>query len=195
MEYYELNKQIQKKEDKRERILEVALELFVKKGYHQTKITDIASEMGMSVGLLFHYFKSKEVLYETIIEIGLNNFETVFSWEENEPLKSFETMASKLLNAHKEKILSASVFVFIEQGRRQKFESKKILNLFKKYNVIKISIPFIEKGQHLGEIKNGNPQALSILFWKALEGILVELVFYPKAPCPEKEWIMAILKK
>ncbi|AMP20839.1 hypothetical protein AZF37_06325 [endosymbiont 'TC1' of Trimyema compressum] len=84
-----MNKQIQKKEDKREQILEVALELFVKKGYYQTKITDIASEMGMSVGLLFHYFKSKEVLYETIIEIGCEAFETIFAWQENTPLKSF----------------------------------------------------------------------------------------------------------
>ncbi|AMP20838.1 hypothetical protein AZF37_06320 [endosymbiont 'TC1' of Trimyema compressum] len=103
-------------------------------------------------------------------------------------------IAYKLLLAHKQKHLSASIFVFIEQGRRQKFESKLVSHLFEKHNVIKLSLPYIEKGQQQGEIKEGNPLALAILFWKALQGIVVELVFYPKSSCPEKEWILDILK-
>ena len=189
-----MNKQIRHKEEKRERILETALELFVKKGYHQTKIVDIALAMVMSVGLLFHYFKSKEVFYETLIEIGCANYKTVFNWQESTPLRSLDEMVNILLKAHKEKKLSASIFVFIEQSRHQKFESKKIADLFRKFNIVKNSVPYIEEGQRIGEIKEGTPLALSMLFWKALQGVVVELTFNPNAPCPSKEWIIDILR-
>ena len=57
-------KRQEQKEARRQEILYVALDLFVKKGYAATKITDIAEKASMSVGLLFHYFESKEKLYE-----------------------------------------------------------------------------------------------------------------------------------
>ncbi|MEN6339070.1 MAG: helix-turn-helix domain-containing protein, partial [Clostridiaceae bacterium] len=44
------------KEKRREDILRAGLDLFVKKGYTATKIKDIADQVGMSLGLLFHYF-------------------------------------------------------------------------------------------------------------------------------------------
>ena len=53
----------EQKEQRRIDILYKGLELFVNKGYKATKITDIADELNISVGLLFHYFKSKEDLY------------------------------------------------------------------------------------------------------------------------------------
>lgn len=36
------------------------LDLFIRKGYAATKISDIAEHVGMSVGLLFYYFESKD---------------------------------------------------------------------------------------------------------------------------------------
>lgn len=61
----------EKKERRRQEILYAALELFVTKGYAATKITDIAKSANMSRGLMFHYFESKEKLYEELIRMGL----------------------------------------------------------------------------------------------------------------------------
>jgi AcrR family transcriptional regulator len=44
-----------------------ALELFARQGYHSTSISQIAKEAGVSKGLLYNYFASKEVLLEDII--------------------------------------------------------------------------------------------------------------------------------
>ena len=48
--------------DKRQRILEAALKLFVELGFHATPTSKIAQEAGVANGTLFHYFKTKEEL-------------------------------------------------------------------------------------------------------------------------------------
>lgn len=46
-------------------IMEAAVKLFASKGYGSTKMADIASEAGLSVGNLYFYFKNKDELYIT----------------------------------------------------------------------------------------------------------------------------------
>jgi AcrR family transcriptional regulator len=68
----EQNKEIRKKT--RNNILTAALKLFSIKGYHGTSINDIAKEAGISKGLAYNYFESKqklvEALFEQMLEIG-----------------------------------------------------------------------------------------------------------------------------
>jgi AcrR family transcriptional regulator len=51
----------------RARILEAALRLFADVGRGETSIRDIAREAGVSLGMVNHYFGSKEALYETCV--------------------------------------------------------------------------------------------------------------------------------
>ena len=53
-------------EDKRRLILDAAVRVFARKGYHTCRVGDIAEEAGVAHGLLYHYFRSKEELLETI---------------------------------------------------------------------------------------------------------------------------------
>lgn len=52
-----------RKESKYELILETAFQLFLEKGYANTKIIDIANEAGIGKGTVYEYFKSKESLF------------------------------------------------------------------------------------------------------------------------------------
>lgn len=52
----------QSKIEKRELILETATKLFVERGFHATPTSAITKEAGMSAGILFHYFKTKDDL-------------------------------------------------------------------------------------------------------------------------------------
>jgi AcrR family transcriptional regulator len=56
-----------KKQLKKENIMQGALELFAKKGFYTTTIPDIAKTIGMSVGNMYNYFKSKEILAKEIM--------------------------------------------------------------------------------------------------------------------------------
>jgi TetR/AcrR family fatty acid metabolism transcriptional regulator len=55
--------------DKRRQILDAAVRVFARQGFHATRVSDIADEAGVAYGLVYHYFKSKdEVLNELFIE-------------------------------------------------------------------------------------------------------------------------------
>jgi AcrR family transcriptional regulator len=68
------------REEKRNLIMDSALEHFAKEGYHATTITHIAKHAGISKGLMYNYFESKEALLGAIIERSvkevLNYFDT-----------------------------------------------------------------------------------------------------------------------
>ncbi len=53
---------------KREIIVDAALEVFRDKGYANTRMADIARRAEVSYGLVYHYFASKEVLFDVIVE-------------------------------------------------------------------------------------------------------------------------------
>jgi AcrR family transcriptional regulator len=59
--------------EKRELILETALEVFALHSYNGTSISMIAQHAGIAKGLLYNYFKSKEDLLRAIINKGLND--------------------------------------------------------------------------------------------------------------------------
>lgn len=61
-------KTVDKKLRKSEKILDAALMLFSTQGFYATTIPDIAKAMGMSVGNIYNYFSSKEMLAKEIIK-------------------------------------------------------------------------------------------------------------------------------
>jgi TetR/AcrR family transcriptional regulator, fatty acid metabolism regulator protein len=52
--------------DKRSLILDAAVRVFARSGYHTARVGDIAEEAGVAHGLLYHYFPSKEAVLATI---------------------------------------------------------------------------------------------------------------------------------
>ena len=55
--------------DKRRQILDAAVRVFARQGFHATRVSDIADEAGVAYGLVYHYFSSKdEVLNELFVE-------------------------------------------------------------------------------------------------------------------------------
>jgi len=61
-------KSVDKKALKRESIIQASLQLFSTNGFHRTTIPDIAKKLKMSVGNLYNYFSSKDVLAKEIIK-------------------------------------------------------------------------------------------------------------------------------
>jgi len=52
--------------DRRRELLDAAVRVFARKGFHGSRVGDIAEEAGVAHGLLYHYFRSKEEVLETI---------------------------------------------------------------------------------------------------------------------------------
>lgn len=56
------------RQQSRENIKDTALELFARQGYHSTTISQIARQAGVSKGLMYNYFTSKEDLVKKLVE-------------------------------------------------------------------------------------------------------------------------------
>ena len=52
--------------DRRRELVEAAVRVFARKGFHGSRVGDIAEEAGVAHGLLYHYFRSKDEVLETI---------------------------------------------------------------------------------------------------------------------------------
>jgi TetR/AcrR family transcriptional regulator, fatty acid metabolism regulator protein len=53
-------------EEKRRQLLDAAVRVFARKGYHASRVGDIAEEAGVAHGLLYHYFASKDQVLEAV---------------------------------------------------------------------------------------------------------------------------------
>jgi len=56
------------KRNKEQSIFEAALRVIKHKGFHKARMSDIAKEAGISYGLVYHYFKNKENLFDAILD-------------------------------------------------------------------------------------------------------------------------------
>ena len=60
--------------DRRAEILRAAIEVFASKGYHGCRIADVAKQAGVAYGLVYHYFKNKEELLESVFSASFGRF-------------------------------------------------------------------------------------------------------------------------
>lgn len=74
--------------ESRARIMATALEQFAENGYHNTSISKVAKAAGISKGLMYNYFESKEALLEAILHNVFKEQEMDLAGEEMEHLKS-----------------------------------------------------------------------------------------------------------
>ena len=52
--------------DKRRVILDAAMRVFARQGFHTCRVSDIADEAGVAYGLVYHYFSSKDEILDTM---------------------------------------------------------------------------------------------------------------------------------
>lgn len=93
------------REEKRSLIMNVALEHFASEGYHRTTINHIAKHAGISKGLMYNYFSSKEVLLSEIIHHSISEVASYFDTDKDGILSEdeFDLFVRRYLNVIREK--------------------------------------------------------------------------------------------
>lgn len=179
---------------RQKQIMFKALELFVTKGFTETKISDIAEALGISVGLLFHYYESKEKLCLELVKMGVEGTKMSENAQFDDPLQYFEKTLDGLLRAASEQPWICQMFVLMAQAQRAGMPEE-IRSLALTVDQIRFSAGIIEQGQKLGCIRDGDPLALSNAFWCSVQGIMEYHAAVPEMPLPETRWIIDILRK
>ena len=184
----------EQKEQRRQLILMKALELFVKRGYSETKIGDIAKAANMSTGLMFHYFESKEQLYEELVKMGLRGTTTPQQMNFSSPIEYFIGFLKALFSYTKEQPWISYMFVLMAQTQKNEAVPPHIREIAMQVDQIGFSAKIIEQGQKDGSFRSGDPLALSTAFWCSVQGLMEYLAVHPDMPLPKPEWIVDIIK-
>lgn len=185
----------EQKEKRRWDILQAGLEIFIKRGYVGTKISDIAKEAKMSVGLLFHYFENKEALFETLIEYGLSGPKSMEQLGALPPLIFFTESAKQIFESLKTEPITGKMFVLMTQSMYNDAIPDSCKDKLREMVIMQWSAVKVKEGQDQGVFKGGDPLALSIAFWASLTGIIQQVALDPSLPVPQGEWLVDILKK
>ena len=88
--------------EKRRVILDAAVRVFARSGYHTSRVGDIAEEAGIAHGLLYHYFSGKEEVLETVFRENWRELLDAFARiEESDepPLEQLQGIAKVLLRS------------------------------------------------------------------------------------------------
>ncbi|QXC63362.1 TetR/AcrR family transcriptional regulator [Aquihabitans sp. G128] len=99
----------------RDRILEVATELFAEQGYEATSLREIAERLGFTKAALYYHFKSKDEILQTLLEPILKYFAGFPALTEN--LSDLESWADALADVVDWVVDHFALFGIIERNR------------------------------------------------------------------------------
>lgn len=108
---------------KAQAILDKAAEMFLSSEYEKMKMSDIAKQMGMSNGILFVYFKTKEALFFSLLcrEYG-KRLARLTEMAKEMPIRNFEDFKSLVMNELTELVDHNPLYVRLESMRTAVFE-------------------------------------------------------------------------
>ena len=182
----------EQKEARRNSIISAALDLFITKGFGATTTMDIAKKANITHSLLFHYYESKEALYESLVDIGIQGAGMAMEIKTQNPMQFFAMVVQGTLEAMEKSDFNAKIFLLMSKAMREE-APEAIRNKASAVNNIRLCVPLIEEGQRLGQIRQGDSASLSFVFWAALQGVAENSLLFPDIPLPKPEWLMDIL--
>ena len=164
--------------DKRRVILDAAVRVFARQGFHTCRVSDIADEAGVAYGLVYHYFQSKDEVLDTLF---------LERW--NVMLEAIAETDAQAIPA-REKLHAIASFI-IESYRHDPDLMKVIIvevtraaNSFGAVHLAKISEAYgqisgiVEQAQQRGEFRDSvSAEFAAMAFYGAIEQVLTGWIF------------------
>lgn len=161
--------------EKRERIMNVAVEEFANNGFENTSIQQIAKKSGISVGSVYKYFENKEALFTSVVQQGLSSLEDLLvelaDSSEDIYIKA-DIIIRNLLDFSRKRPNLVKLYCRLTTGGNSEF----LDGLSQRIEAISASIytEAISKAQETGDVrKDANPAFFAFL----LDNIFMMLQF------------------
>lgn len=159
-------------ENKYERILRAAVKVFARKGFHSSRISEVAREAGVADGTIYLYFRSKDDILIQLFELSMDRLIAQMKQEvaqEDDPLARIRRFAQVQL-AYKQQDPDLAEVMGVEIRQSSRFMREYVNRRFREY--IGILTDIIEEGQRRGLIRPElNPRVISRSFWGALDEV------------------------
>lgn len=189
--------QSKKIRDKRkEQIMNAALKVFARRGFVGAKTSMIAKEAGLSEGLLYRYFRSKDEIFVSLVQMAVEGsmeaFRAVYQ-SPGSPLEQLRTLSKNILEEENQ-----DHFLLVHQARIGDSipeEAKQLMKEHSNKKYVDQLVPLFEKGQKLGEFMEGSPSKLASNYLKVLSGVMTLKVTADDESLPEVDWLLRLVVK
>ncbi|MFC5611901.1 TetR/AcrR family transcriptional regulator [Metabacillus niabensis] len=182
------------RDERKEQIIQSAIKIFSRRGITGTKLSMIAIEAGISQGLLYHYFKSKDELFLHLVERAIQ--------ESKDGLKSVYSLSGTPLEKLREITQlfheGQQYFMLIHQARTAEGVPEKAKQLIAEYSMESYIVdtwePLFVEGQKLGEFALGDPRQLISAYFTVLTALMTLNIHIDEAyQMPEVDLILRIV--
>lgn len=181
------------REVQRTKILSVSLDLFVQRGFAATRIADIATEAGVSPGLLYHYFPGKDDILAALLEASLPRMESAAQELETLALPVAEKIRlalQLLIRGIQEHNETGKYHLLIAQVSTSDVLPDAARAIIERHAQAPYQIMerLFAKGQQEGTVRDGDPRELAMIFWALVKGLSIHHAVHGKAlgePTPE----------
>lgn len=92
---------------KKQRILDAAISVFIDKGFEEASMRDIASAAGLTTGAIYHHFKNKDELFYHAVKEAMYFAQKLSEKDESSNIKSNEDMLNEISNKVRERMSKA----------------------------------------------------------------------------------------
>ena len=182
-----------KGDERKKQLLQVALDVFIEKGYYGTSTREIARRAGVSSGLLFHSFNNNESIYLELVKIGARDMKIDTEIAMEAPCGYLFQTIKNIFEQLESNPSFGKMFVFMDNVQYTTVNDKEIELLLKSIDICRQWIPVISEGQRRGGFRAGNSHSLCAAIFGAIQGIAQEKVRTPGTPLPKIEWIMDMI--
>jgi TetR/AcrR family transcriptional regulator of autoinduction and epiphytic fitness len=162
-------------DERREQIKRAALKVFAYRGISGTKMSMIAAEAGISQGLSYRYFNSKEEIFTLLIQEALEEAQAAIrnlSHLPGTPIQQIRAFSENMLDeSHKH------IFLLLRQAQTSEEVPVKVLQMLEQYSAkvtIDQLVPIFIKGQQAGEFCEGDPNKLLLLYLSVITGLMLQ---------------------
>ena len=163
--------------DKRRAILDAAVRVFARQGYHATRVADIADEAGVAYGLVYHYFRSKDqVLNELFSERWSLLLATIEETDgETAPRERLAAVAGFIVDSYRHDPELMKVIIVEVTRAANSFGRTHLAEIRRAYDSI---AKIVADGQEAGVFRRDiDPTFASMAFYGAVEQLLSGWIF------------------
>lgn len=183
----------------KDKIQSAAMKLFVQKGFGSTNVQEIADLAGISIGLLYRQYRTKEELFSDLVEyslVGISRIIDLFE-QDNSPKELFNQFVYEVYNDMINGEELANLLILMAQSflsGAANVKQDEIIQLNTK--MFHATANLFERGQELDEFRLGNPYELAEYFYSAIQGLaLMKISLKENFVMPSPSVISAFLFK
>lgn len=184
------------RDERTEQIKQAALRIFSLHGYKGTKTSTIATEAGISEGLIYRYFHSKEELFTTLVQELIQEASRELGQLQNLPGTPYEQIKALTQNMLDEK--DKYSFMLIQRTRNAEDIPDKAGQIIKEFSIddlIHLIIPVFVKGQEAGDFIAGDPHKLLSWYLYIVNSLIIEDQWNEEYGMPDVDFLMRCLVK